>query len=217
MVPVHGKRSEATRRARALAAALRESAPAGVLDVVPGLASVVVHYDPLTTSHECVHAAVDAATRLTVQPVTAPRRILLPACYGEDLGPDLEAVAEATGLAPGDVVARHSGVDYEVWMVGFLPGFAYLGPLDAALRLPRRSTPRVRVPAGSLAVAADLTAVYPAPSPGGWHLVGAVPVTLFDAAAEPPVLLAPGDTVRFVPIERAEFDELVALGRSSPP
>jgi KipI family sensor histidine kinase inhibitor len=100
------------------------------------------------------------------------------------------------------VIRRHSGTTYQVYMLGFLPGFAYLGDLDPALRLPRRASPRTRLPAGAVAIAQAMTAVYPVDSPGGWHLIGSTPVTMFDVAADPPALLAPGDEVRFCPITR---------------
>jgi KipI family sensor histidine kinase inhibitor len=117
-------------------------------------------------------------------------------------GEDLAEVAERTGLAVGDVVARHAAPVYTVACLGFSRGFPYLEGLDPALHLPRRASPRARVPAGSVAVAADLTGIYPRSTPGGWHLLGTTDAVLFDESAEPPALLAPGDRVRFVALGR---------------
>jgi KipI family sensor histidine kinase inhibitor len=117
----------------------------------------------------------------------------------------LDEVANRTGLAPSEVVARHSGTPYHVYMLGFLPGFPYMGDLPHKLALPRRADPRLRVPAGSVSIATTLTAIYPHESPGGWHLIGATPVRLFDPARPRPALLEPGDVVRFEPIDPASF------------
>jgi KipI family sensor histidine kinase inhibitor len=120
--------------------------------------------------------------------------------YGGEDGPDLVDVAHAGGLDPAAVIEAHAGVDYVVYMLGFLPGFPFMGDVPPALRLPRRSEPRVRVPAGSVAIATGLTAIYPWESPGGWHLLGRCPAPLFDPSLNPPALLAAGDRVRFMPV-----------------
>jgi len=201
-------------RAARLAAALREAPPAGVVGAVPTMAAVLVRYDPRLAPYDDVVAGVVAAVDATDAAGTTPggggRRVVLPACYDAELGPDLDDLAAATGRDRDDLVARHAGPDYHVHMVGFLPGFAYMGTVDPVLQRDRRATPRVRVPARSVAVAGELTAVYPVASPGGWHVVGAVPVDLFAPAADPPCLLAAGDTVRFTPVDRRMHDELRA-------
>ncbi len=130
----------------------------------------------------------------------------IPVCYGGALGEDLETLARSRGLSAEAVVAIHSGVTYHVHMLGFVPGFAYLGGLDERLATPRRATPRPRVPAGSVAIADGQTAIYPLETPGGWHLIGRTPLQLFRADASPPSLLNAGDTVRFVPISTEQFD-----------
>lgn len=188
---------EVTPAAPGLAASLRRDAPAWLVDAVPALASVLVRYDPASTTWPAVHDLLLA--RAASPPELPPgeaRTIVLPARYD---GPDLPEVAGATGLTVDEVVALHGSVTYRVQMVGFLPGFAYLGPLPEALHLPRRATPRARVPAGSIAVADAFTAVYPSASPGGWHLIGSVEVPLLDLERDPPALLAAGDLVRFAP------------------
>lgn len=209
-----GPDPETGARVAALAAAARQARQdgglVGLLDLVPTLRSLLVVYDPLTSSRaglEPALLALDAAARAAPP---QPRRWVLPVCCDESVAPDLAPVAAATGLDPDAVIARLCGADYRVGMIGFLPGFAYLTGLDPALRLPRRPNPRARVPAGSVAIAETMAAVYPGDSPGGWHLLGRCPLTLFDPAAMPPVPLAAGDRVRFEPIDRLRFDALAA-------
>jgi KipI family sensor histidine kinase inhibitor len=183
-------------RAVALAAALLADPPAWLEDAVPTLGAVLVRVGPSVSWAEVEDVLLARAAAAPPAQDVAGREVVLRARYD---GADLPEVARATGLTPDEVVALHASVTYRVQMVGFLPGFAYLGPLPEALRLPRRDTPRVRVPAGALAVAEAFSAVYPSESPGGWHLIGSVDAALFDPRREPPVLLAPGDTVRFEP------------------
>ena len=178
----------------------------GLLEAVPTFRSLTLLYDPLCTSR----AALDPALHTLLEAPAAPRaaarrRWRLPASYG---GADLADVAAATGLAADAVVALHAASTYTVYMLGFMPGFAFMGGLPEALAMPRRREPRLRVPAGSLAITGPLTAVYPWESPGGWQLIGHCPVPLFDARASPPVLLAPGDEVRFVETSAARCAEL---------
>jgi KipI family sensor histidine kinase inhibitor len=183
-------------RAVALAAALLADPPAWLEDAVPTLGAVLVRVGPSVSWADVEEVLLARAAAAPPAQDVAGRELVLLARYD---GADLPEVARATGLTPDEVVALHASVTYRVQMVGFLPGFAYLGPLPEALRLPRRDTPRVRVPAGALAVAEAFSAVYPSESPGGWHLIGSVDAALFDPRREPPVLLAPGDTVRFEP------------------
>ena len=138
----------------------------------------------------------------------------LPVCYEGEAAPDLAEVAATLGVDEAEVVALHSGTEYLVYMLGFLPGFPFMGDLPERLRLPRRSQPRVRVPAGSVAIATGLTAIYPWESPGGWHLLGRCPVPLFDARRASPSLLAAGDKVRFTPVSADECRALEAGLRS---
>ena len=135
----------------------------------------------------------------------------IPVCYEGEYAPDLAEVATRTGLDPDDVVRLHTTVRFHVYMLGFLPGFPYLGDLPERLILPRRKDPRLRVPAGSVAVATNLTAVYAHESPGGWHLIGRTPVVFFDAKKDRPSVLAPGDAVVFKPIGKDEFQRLAVI------
>jgi len=188
---------DVNRRVHACAAAMRETRVPGVLDVVPAYASLAVHYDPSAATADEMIATVRAilSRALADEPVSAESRLVtIPVRYD---GPDLQPVADATGLSVEDVIARHSSVEYAVYMMGFAPGFAYLGELDPALHLPRRDTPRTRVPRGSVAIAGAQTAVYPLETPGGWHILGSTGLPLFDARRDPPALLRAGDRVRF--------------------
>ena len=188
-----------------LDASLRSTGLAGVVETVPTFRSLMVHYDPLVTSRaeleQAIAALLDRRSGLC-RDATLWR---VPVCYEGEFAPDLAEVARLTELTPREVVGLHSAVRYHVYMLGFLPGFPYLGDLPPQLALPRRADPRVRVPAVSVSIATTLTAIYPYESPGGWHLIGATPIRLFDPERPRPALLAPGDIVRFEPIDPASF------------
>jgi KipI family sensor histidine kinase inhibitor len=172
----------------------------GVVESVPTFRSLMVHYDPAVTDGERLMGEIRARIG-QIETMTRRRRLWrLPACYAPGCAPDLASVAERTGLAPREVIHRHAQTQFHVYMIGFTPGCPYMGDLPAELSLPRRVDPRMRVPTGSIAIAAGLSIIYPVESPGGWHLIGATPVRLFDPRWEKPSLLAPGDAVRFEPI-----------------
>ncbi len=197
-------------RAVALAYALRSAALAGVRDVVPTFRSVGVFFDPLRTD---VQALVDritceASQTLALAPESNPAApIRLPVCYGGEYGPDLADVATFANLSEAETVRRHASAVYRVFMLGFLPGFPYMGSVDAKIAMPRKASPRPRVPEGSVGIAGLQTGIYPCETPGGWQLVGRTPVRPFDARRTAPFLLRPGDYVQFVPIAAAEFEE----------
>ncbi len=192
------------RRARVLAAAIeraREQEP-GIDAPVAAAASVLVPFDPARTqadtAREVVEAALAVASTGGAEPHAASLHELAVA-YGGDDGPDLELVAVELGLRPDEVIELHAATEYEVLFLGFAPGFAYLGEVHARLIVPRLATPRVRVPAGSVAISGPMTAVYPQASPGGWRILGRTDARMFDPGATPPARLRPGDRVRFVP------------------
>jgi len=193
-----------------LAKQIRGAAIAGVIETVPTFRSLMVHYDPLATSGTRLADDIRALVGRGASRARRRRLWRLPACYAPNCAPDLAAVAERTGMRVADVIERHARTRFHVYMIGFVPGYPYMGDLPPELRLPRRADPRTRVPAGSIAIASSLTAVYPVESPGGWHLIGATPVRLFDASWEHPSLLAPGDAVRFEPISFDEFQSILA-------
>lgn len=172
-----------------------------VKDIVPAYLALTVFYDPLHASYEEISGALlDACERARnwSAPTARSREHRIPVRYD---GLDLDSVASAARLSVEEVIKRHSARAYTVDLLGFVPGFAYLSELDSALQLPRRPEPRSRVPAGSVAIAAAQTAVYPLDTPGGWHLIGSTETMMFDPARNPPALLAAGDIVRFVRVE----------------
>jgi inhibitor of KinA len=205
-----------SQRVLRLDASLRSCSINGVVEAVPTFRSLMVHYDPLVTSRADLERAITSL--LDREPASCAAATLwrIPVCYEGEFAPDLAEVARLTGLTPGEVVALHSGTRYHVYMLGFLPGFPYMGDLPRELALPRRADPRVRVPSGSISIATTLTAIYPYESPGGWHLLGTTPIRLFDCGRARPALLTPGDAVLFEPIDAAAFAsirERVGTGR----
>ena len=172
-----------------------------VVEVVPGMNNLTIFFDPLSADLEALALELAAAWNRAIAAPAATREVQIPVRYGGEDGPDLQAVAEYTGLDPQEVVRRHASGEYIVFFVGFQPGFAYLGGLDAALHMPRRAVPRLEVPAGSVGIGGAQTGVYPAASPGGWQLIGRTSLVLFDPTRDPPTLLQPGDRVRFTVLE----------------
>jgi inhibitor of KinA len=192
------------RRVHALARALTEHPLPGLGEAVPSYRSLLVHYDPLRLSHVEVESFVaEVLQRCEDAPLPEPRLVEIPTVYGGEHGPDIGFVAEHNGLSVEEVIRLHSEAVYTVYMLGFTPGFPYLGGLPEALATPRLETPRQRVPAGSVGIAGAQTGVYPLATPGGWRLIGWTPLVLFDPARTPPALLQPGDQVRFVPTGEA--------------
>ena len=195
-------------RVLALRSRIRSAEIHGVVETVPTYRSLLIHYDPLQTSASEI---IEAAQNLVSGEATFDRTRHLwrvPVCYEGDFAPDLADVAERTGLRPEQVVSLHAATRYHVYMVGFLPGYPYMGDVPAPLALPRRSDPRIRVPPGSVAIATTMTAIYPVESPGGWHLIGRTPIRIFDPRVSPPALFAPGDAVEFEPIDPEAFAKL---------
>lgn len=199
-------------RVHAVATAIDDAQIAGVVETVPAFASVTVHYDPTRvpagagSPHATLAASLEAVLRDLRSNDGAPARIVdIPVCYGGDFGPDLDDVARQHAMSPDDVVRLHTAGEYRVFMVGFMPGFAYLGGLAEAIATPRRSSPRTAVPAGAVGIGGSQTGVYPMESPGGWNLIGRTPVKIFDLRRERQTLLSTGDVVRFHAISLAEY------------
>jgi KipI family sensor histidine kinase inhibitor len=204
------------RRVRALLRLLDETAPPGVVDLVPAYASVLLVFDPRSLDHARLEEHLARLLeRLGDAPLPEPRLVTIPVVYGGVHGPDLEEVARHARLTPQEVMARHAGTVYDAYFLGFAPGFAYLGLLPPAIACPRLPQPRRRVPAGSVAIAGRQTAVYPCATPGGWRLIGRTPLRLFDPARVPRALVEIGDRVRFEPVAAAERRELEAAWASS--
>jgi KipI family sensor histidine kinase inhibitor len=198
----------------ALAYRMDRQAIAGVVELVPTFRSLMVHYDPmLLPQAELIRRLVPLLAGLEVAQ-EAGRRWRIPACYHESLAPDLNEVANRTGLTPSNVVELHSATTFHVYMVGFLPGYPYMGDLPPELILPRREDPRTAVPPGSVAIATTQTAVYTLESPGGWHLIGRTPAPLWDARQARPAILAAGDKVVFEPVSVIDYESMLARAAS---
>ena len=198
------------RRVRAVSGRLASRQVPGLLELVPAFTSVAVHYDPARVPNDAPAGgaprspyvrfakAIEASLAdLGEEPLAASRTVEIPVRYGGDEGPDLGVVAAAHELSAEEVVRLHSGATYRVYMLGFAPGFAYLGGLPESLVTPRRDEPRTAVPAGSVGIGGNQTGVYPLTTPGGWQIIGRTPLALFDPRRTPPTLLAIGDVVRF--------------------
>lgn len=201
--------------ARRVALDIRARELSWVMDVVPALVTVAVHFDARTTREAAERRAtlerllLESAERSRGADAVPPvRTVEIPVCYEPPFALDLPEVAAHTGLTPDEVVAVHVASPHRVLMIGFAPGQPYLGGLDARLAIPRRSVPRHRVEAGSVAIANAQTSIYPFATPGGWNVIGRTPLALFDAMREPASLLEPGDAVVFVPICATDFERM---------
>ena len=189
-----------TARIAGIAERLHHAGQRGITDIVPAFNTLTVCFDPGLADSTAVCRAIEDAVSSAASTAFEPSVHDIPVRYGGDGGPDLSEVARRTGLSETDVVELHTSLEYTVYLLGFSPGFAYLGDIAPALELPRRDTPRPVVPAGSVAIATSYTAVYPQATAGGWHLIGHTDAALFDASRSAPALLRPGDRVRFVPV-----------------
>lgn len=202
--------AELNARVHALAARIRAAGLAGVTDLVPAYASLAIHYNPgawesaagspFAALAEALQSLLDRADECGTEPA---RTVEIPVRYGGEDGPDLAEVADQAGLSAAEYARRHAAGLYRVFMLGFTPGFAYLGGLDPALAAPRRAIPRTRVPAGSVGIAGAQTGIYPCASPGGWQLIGRTDATLFDPGLDEPCRFRPGDRVHFVAVGAA--------------
>ncbi len=200
-------------RVLAIANALDRERPAGVFDVVPAYASLAVHAEPDRLDEAGLRTLLEALLASEVQDTSSRRTVEIPVCYDPECALDLDAVSQASHCTTAEVVSRHAAVSYRVFMLGFLPGFPYMGLVDELIAVPRRATPRPLVPAGSVGIAGRQTGIYPVDSPGGWQIVGRTPTRLFDPASGRAPLIRPGDHVRFVPIDSRYFGELAGTPR----
>ncbi len=188
----------------ALANSIEAAEIAAVVELIPTYRSLLVSYDPIISKYDEMRDRLGSfVTELDaiVEAAGESRIVELPVVYGGEDGPDLESVAEHAGVSVQEVIDIHSGVDYRVYMIGFAPGFPYLGGLDQRIATPRLKTPRISVPAGSVGIAESQTGVYPNASPGGWQLIGRTASKLFDVTKSSPSLITPGSKVRFVPVQ----------------
>lgn len=193
----------------ALAGKLKNENIPGIREMIPTFRSLLIQYDPSVLNHMTLRKTILRLEKETVQSAHTGKRILeIPCCYGSHFGPDLADMEKYTGLSREEIIERHSSVDYKVYMLGFLPGFVYLGGLDPKLEMPRLATPRVKIPQGAVGIGGSQTGVYPLESPGGWRLIGSTPVDFYDPCREEPVLCRAGDSIRFVPITSCDYYDI---------
>ena len=209
LVIIFGDRvdEEINKKVHAVANAIEKASPDWLIEVVPTYTSIYVYYDPLRLGYQEVLETIKPF--LSVEPKEEkPRIVEIPTVYGGEFGPDIEFVEKHNGLSVDDVIEIHSKPLYRVYMLGFLPGFAYLGGMDERIATPRLEKPRLKVPAGSVGIAGKQTGWYAIESPGGWRLIGRTPLKTFDSTKSPPSIVHPGDYVKFVPIDEREFWEI---------
>ena len=211
---------EVNTRVRALEYLIAHKAVPGVVETVPTYRTLLVYYDPSIVGYDALCAQLAAlAEQATTTAMPPAREVELPCCYERELGPDLEAAAQRLALSVDELVRLHAGAEYLVYFIGFTPGLPYMTGAPERLTIARLDSPRVKVPAGSVAIGGIQCCIYPVESPGGFWLLGRTPVRLYDPDATEPILLKPGDRVRFRRIERCEFDDIatrVAAGRFRP-
>lgn len=191
---------------------MREQHINGVTDVIPAFCSLLINYDPRVISYEQIKRRMEALVKIDVSAGDTRKRVFeIPVCYGGEFGPDIQNIADHAGLSVEEVIQIHTSRDYLIYMLGFLPGFTYLGGLDERIHTPRLANPRIRIPAGSVGIGGSQTGIYPMDSPGGWQLMGQTPVKTYDPDREVPILVEAGDYIRFVPIDEDEFHRIKEL------
>lgn len=200
---------EINRKVQAAKYALEQMQLPGITEIVPAYCSLLLVYDPLAVKSDALKSAVtDIEAQLTQINIPSPETIEIPVCYGDEYGPDLAHVATVNGLSEKEVARLHSEPCYPIYMLGFTPGFPFLGGLSEKLHTPRLEQPRISVPAGSVGIANNQTGIYPIESPGGWQLIGRTPLKLFEPRRAKPFLLKAGNFLRFQPISPQEFNRL---------
>lgn len=187
---------------------IRAQSIPGVLETVPTFRSITVHYDPLKISAAELQRSVETLVHAENEAKQTRTLWRIPACYEPNLAPDLASVAEHTGLSRAEVIELHTSTRYYIYMIGFVPGYPYMGDLPAPLVLPRREDPRLRVRPGSIGIATSMTAIYPLESPAGWYLIGTTPIRIFETRRLRPALFTPGDCVEFYSVTESEYDRI---------
>ena len=181
----------------------------GILDILPTYRSILIIYDPVKISYGEMMDILKGLSKADSNKQSDEVRLIeIPTLYGGEYGPDIDFVAKNAKLSEEEVIKIHSGTDYLVYMMGFIPGFTYLGGLDERIATPRLKSPRLKIDPGSVGIAGSQTGMYPLESPGGWQLIGRTPLKLFDDTKEPPVFIQAGDYIRYVPIDQKEYDRI---------
>lgn len=194
---------------QAMTARIHSAGLAGIRELIPSFRSLLILYDPRLLSYQKLTETLKQFSfSLSASGQKEKRIHLIPCCYGSHFGPDLSDMEKTTGLSREEIIAIHSGIDYRIYMLGFLPGFVYLGGLDKRIEMPRLSTPRVKIPQGAVGIGGSQTGVYPLDSPGGWRLIGGTPVDFYDPNRPEPILCKAGEYIRFVPISSCEYYDI---------
>jgi len=181
----------------------------GIIDMIPSFCALLINYDSRVISYNTLKTRIEGVLKLDAEVEAAVARVFeIPVCYGGKYGPDLDNIAKHAEITTKEVIEIHSSSDYLIYMLGFLPGFPYLGGLDERIHIPRLPSPRITIPAGSVGIGGAQTGIYPLDSPGGWQLLGQTPVKTYDAESEVPILFEAGDYIRFVPVSEKEYLEI---------
>ena len=184
----------------------------GIVDMIPAFVSLLINYNPLVISFDTLKKRLEKLLQVETKASETVKRVFeIPVCYGGEYGPDLKNIADHAGLSEEEVVKIHTSCDYLIYMLGFLPGFCYLGGLDERIHTPRLATPRLKIPAGSVGIGGSQTGIYHMDSPGGWQLMGKTPVKTYDPERKTPILVQAGEYIRFVRIDEAEFQRISGL------
>ncbi|MCD8338361.1 MAG: 5-oxoprolinase subunit PxpB [Lachnospiraceae bacterium] len=196
-------------RVHALAARIQEASITGVTELVPTFCSLLIIYEPSILKYEELKSMIMQLVQLPEASVSGTGRVLnIPCCYGSHFGPDLPDLERYTGIDRDEIITIHSGAEYKVYMLGFLPGFVYLGGLDERIAMPRLSTPRVKIPKGAVGIGGNQTGVYPLESPGGWRLIGSTPLDFYNPNRDDPVLCRAGDIIHFYPVTSSDYYDI---------
>lgn len=203
---------EINKKIRNMYLSIEKSGLKGILEMVPTYRSLLVSYDPIQIRYDDLCEKLRECEENLGDADSEPAKVVeIPTIYGGEYGPDIEFVAKHNNLVIDEVIKIHSSRDYLIYMLGFTPGFPYLGGMSDQIETPRLKTPRTKIPGGSVGIAGKQTGIYPIDSPGGWQLIGRTPVMLYDPFGDPPVLLNAGDYVRFVPIDEKEYKSILKL------
>ena len=201
------------RKVSSLCRTLEEHRIKGVMDMIPSYTSLLVVYDGSVTSYRKVLKKIQRLESGLTEDGGVKKRIVhhIPVCYDEAFAPDLKDVAAYAGLSQEEVIRLHCEREYLIYMLGFLPGFVYLGGLDQRIACPRLQSPRVKIPVGAVGIGGEQTGIYPLESPGGWRLIGSTPLKVYDAERKPPILYQMGEYIKFDPVGRQEYEDITKL------
>lgn len=200
---------EINRKITAVVQLMKAQQIEGVVDMIPAFCSLLINYDPRIITYEHLRKRMEQLVKLDVAAEQTARKIIeIPVCYGGEYGPDIENIAKHSGVSVEEVIRIHSSRDYLIYMLGFMPGFAYLGGLEECLHTPRLANPRIKINAGSVGIGGSQTGIYPLDSPGGWQLLGMTPVKVYDPMRDVPILYEAGEYIRFVPVDEETYKSI---------